>query len=492
MDSSTAKSGRSGRFGDSNSSTDVENDMDNDQSKLGDEDIVWIEGNLELAEDSEENILQQTASRLLNNQGSSPISIHENDQVIRITSSSAIDIDGILDNNIEDQEMDSGLDSADVNKPEEHTKAEALIVTSQFLDRNLFKFQGCSEDDHQEKALRLHFKEIFTTGKWTGIDDLPDMTLEVWRLLGRGIGISCQNIGSPPELSLPRSQAHQLLQRDCTPHLWENQFMISTTFHIDSIMAMPTSLQVANHGIEFNMSPQYIHNIRNDLHIKIHINQIPGRKPVTVTLDMVPHFRLGIIPGLVHLELFVFLPGLYDECRPSNFPTQEQLTRFFDHLLLPALASQTDSHYAQYLPSSYAHAKKNAQAASAEGFKCRKMLKEINFIHHLPSEYLGNVWNYIMDHVRDPGFHEFGNIILFLNGKNLDSRFKKATPLDSFSNFLHCLKYTLDLQYLEKETTWIDFGREVVHPAMGIPEQPIKEHSDHADKTHTLLCKIVV
>ncbi|KAF8534805.1 hypothetical protein BDD12DRAFT_895038 [Trichophaea hybrida] len=115
------------------------------------------------------------------------------------------------------------------------------------------------------------------------------------------------------------------------------------------------------------------------------------------------------------------------------------------------------------------------------------MSKEINFIHHLPSEYLGNVWNYIMDHVGDPGFHDFGNIILFLNGKNLKTRFKKATPLDCFSNFLHCLKYTLDLQYLEKETTWIDFGKEVVHPAMGIPEQPIKGHSDHADKPHTLL-----
>ncbi|KAF8525023.1 hypothetical protein BDD12DRAFT_870892 [Trichophaea hybrida] len=498
-----AKSGRSGRFLGSNSSTDVENAMDNDQSEQGDEDILWIGGNLELDEDSEENILQRTASRLpitkviFPSCCSFPISIRENDQVIRITSSLAIDIDGILDNNIEDQEMEPGLDGADVNKPEERTKAEALRVTSQFLVRNLFEFQGCSEDDHREKTLRLRekrgedilpdrgictiqdlvditedavdrdFKEIFTTGKWIGIDDLPDMTPEVWRLLGRG----------PPELSLPLSQAHQLLQRDCTPHLWENQFMISTTFDIDSIMAMPTSLQVANHGIEFNMSPQYINNIRNDLHIKIHINQIPGRKPVTT----------GIIPGLVHLELFVFLPGLYDESRPSNFPTQEQLTRFFDHLLLPALASQTDSHYAQHLPSSYAHAKKNGQAASAEGLKCRKMSKEINFIHHLPSEYLGNVWNYIMDHVGDPGFHDFGNIILFLNGKNLKTRFKKATPLDCFSNFLHCLKYTLDLQYLEKETTWIDFGKEVVHPAMGIPEQPIKGHSDHADKPHTLL-----
>jgi hypothetical protein len=43
------------------------------------------------------------------------------------------------------------------------------------------------------------------------------------------------------------------------------------------------------------------------------------------------------------------------------------------------------------------------------------------------------------------------------------------------------------LQYLEKETTWIDFGKEVVHPAMGIPEQPIMGHSDHADKPHILL-----
>ncbi|KAF8534216.1 hypothetical protein BDD12DRAFT_809543 [Trichophaea hybrida] len=129
----------------------------------------------------------------------------------------------------------------------------------------------------------------------------------------------------------------------------------------------------------------------------------------------------------------------------------------------------------------------NGQAPSAEGLKSRKMSKETNFIHHLPSEYLGNVWDYIMDHVGDPGFHDFGNIVLFLCGKNLKTRFKKATPLDCFSNFLHCLKHTLDLRYLEKETTWIDFGKEVVHPAMGIPNQPIEGNSHHADKPHTLL-----
>ncbi|KAF8535275.1 hypothetical protein BDD12DRAFT_893466 [Trichophaea hybrida] len=232
-------------------------------------------------------------------------------------------------------------------------------------------------------------------------------------------------------------------------------------FDIESIMAMPTSLQVANDGIEINMSPQYIHNMQNDPHITIYINQIPGPKPVTVRLHKVPHFRLGIIPGLVHLELFVFLSGLYDETRPSNFPTQQQLTRFFYHLLLPALASQPDSHYAQHTLSSYAHAKMNRQAASAEGLKSRKMSKETNFIHHLPSEYLGNVWDHIMEHVGDPSLHDFGNIVLFLCGNNFKTRFKTAVPLNCFSNFHHCLKYTLDLRYLEKETIWIHFGKEV-------------------------------
>ncbi|KAF8536858.1 hypothetical protein BDD12DRAFT_746919, partial [Trichophaea hybrida] len=259
------------------------------------------------------------------------------------------------------------------------------------------------------------------------------------------------------------------------------------TFDIDSIMVMPTSLKVANHGIEFNISPQYIHNIQNDLHFKIHINQISGQKAVTVRLDKVPHFRLGIISGLVHLELFVFLPGLYDETRPSNFPTQQQLRRFFDHLLLPALARQTDSHYAQHIPSSYAHVQMNGQAPSAEGLISRKMSKETNFIYHLPSDYLGNVWDSIVDHIRDPGFHDFGNIVLFLCGKNLKIQFNKTTPLNCFSNFLHCLKHTLDLRYLDKETTWIDFGKKVVHPAMGIPNQPIGGNSHHAVKPHTLL-----
>jgi hypothetical protein len=51
---------------------DVENDMDNDQSGQGDEDILWIGGNIKLDEDSEENILQQTSSRLPNNNSNFP------------------------------------------------------------------------------------------------------------------------------------------------------------------------------------------------------------------------------------------------------------------------------------------------------------------------------------------------------------------------------------------------------------------------------------
>jgi hypothetical protein len=58
IDGGTAKLGRSGQFLDLNSSTNMENDRDNDQSEQGDEDILWIGGNLEVDEDSEENILQ--------------------------------------------------------------------------------------------------------------------------------------------------------------------------------------------------------------------------------------------------------------------------------------------------------------------------------------------------------------------------------------------------------------------------------------------------
>ncbi|KAF8536857.1 hypothetical protein BDD12DRAFT_889018 [Trichophaea hybrida] len=184
--------------------------MDNDQSEQGDEDILWIGGNIELDEDSEENILQRTSSRLPNNNSSFPRLISQNDQQIQITSLLAIDIDGILDNINEDQEMYSGLDGADVNEPEEYTKVEALRVSSQFLVRNLFEFQGCSDDEHREKtlcrrekceedtipdrgictieclvglteeAVGRDFNEIFTTGKWTGVDQLPDMSPEVW------------------------------------------------------------------------------------------------------------------------------------------------------------------------------------------------------------------------------------------------------------------------------------------------------------------------
>ena len=69
---SIVKLGRSGRFLGSNSSTDVENDMDNDQSEQGDEDILWIGANIELDEDSEENILQRKCSRFPNNLGNFP------------------------------------------------------------------------------------------------------------------------------------------------------------------------------------------------------------------------------------------------------------------------------------------------------------------------------------------------------------------------------------------------------------------------------------
>ena len=68
----------------------------------------------------------------LNSLGSFPRFIGQNDQQIQITSSLAIDIDGILDNNIEDQEIDPGQDGADVNTREKCTRRKLSELLHNF------------------------------------------------------------------------------------------------------------------------------------------------------------------------------------------------------------------------------------------------------------------------------------------------------------------------------------------------------------------------
>lgn len=84
---------------------------------------------------------------------------------------------------------------------------------------------------------------------------------------------------------------------------------------------------------------------------------------------------------------------------------------------------------------------------------------------------LGAAWDKMMTLVQRPGLKDFRNMFLFINAKNLKTATKRDSLEECLTSFRAQWAESCDLQYLEPNTTWIDYGREIVHPYAQRPGQ---------------------
>ncbi|KAI5836733.1 hypothetical protein DFP73DRAFT_601927 [Morchella snyderi] len=239
----------------------------------------------------------------------------------------------------------------------------------------------------------------------------------------------------------------------------------NTTFDIDSVMALPQSLAVAKHGLKVYFYPPRFMNIQKDLHIRFSVLNPKTNRNNTVTIQKIPHFLIGQFFGFGELKLFLFLPKLYCPNKQTNFLTDSDMERFYNRLLLPAIYSTCPSDIIQRIPASLAKAKQNSFARGTES-KNKKtntfgFSQMIGFL--LAPCYLSDIWRYMQIHSSDDGLQDFGDMFLFLDGKDFKTITRYNNPERCFRSFFDLWRITCDERHLDPNTTWLDYGKEVVN-----------------------------
>jgi len=374
-----------------------------------------------------------------------------------------------------------GLEQAEVR--------HAIKKTARFLVKNMFTFQGCQNGEHQQ-ALRQHHHEIRTQEEDRPVLDLEEMVASFARIIpfpeaiiqpGEWIdplnpsipdldqleSICCGVFREYQENDTEKHPVRFTLLGSEPPHYDQGSPVeLLVQFDIDSILALPSSLAIAAQGMSINLHPSFMQNIRSDLHIKLPLPTSVSSTRSARICD-IPHFQLGNLVGPLNIAVYIIIPGLYCRDRPTNFPTQHQLARFFDNLFLPSLYATATADYLQHIPVSYEDARLKALASGAEkfGFDSSEPSSRIQLLrYHLPNKLLHDVWESVLAKTQLPGNHDFKGIQIFLNAKNMKTETKRSTPQSCFTDFLTLWSQSCNGTYLHPHTTWIDYGKEIVYP----------------------------
>ena len=391
--------------------------------------------------------------------------------------------------------------------------ANAVHKTAQFLVNNIFTFQGCDKGDHgralrevRDKHIRDDGNPIISIRKLVAAFSRKISFPEALIPAGDWMNPLHPNVPQPDQLEsiccgvFPEYLDHDgqssssdtvhtskvpatLSLLGSEPLRFPPEVELSVQFDIDSILALPSSLAIASQGLTINLCPSYMQNIRSDLHIKLPLPPSISSTRSASICD-IPHFQLGSLVGPLNIAIYILLPALYERGRSSNFPTQDQLARFFNKLFLPAVYDNATADYLQHLPASYEDARSKALASGMErlsAFDPYQPHARLQLLrYHLPNKLLHDVWDSVLARTLLPGNHDFDGIQIFLNAKNMKTESKRPTPQSCFTDFLILWAQCCCGNYLHPRTTWIDYGKETVYPVAQMHRaDDTTEHWDH-------------
>ncbi|KAG0123463.1 hypothetical protein HOY82DRAFT_544235 [Tuber indicum] len=248
-------------------------------------------------------------------------------------------------------------------------------------------------------------------------------------------------------------------------------FPIQSSYDIDSFIAKAKSLSIAKHGIRFQVCPNPLYNLTKDLHLSLPISEslLSGNIRIhNVPIHKIPHFRLGTIFSSFHLPLYVFLPQLYDfTSSTTTYLTNELLQKWMDIGFLPSLHQYYSADILQHLPVSFESAYEDIYARGREsGIKDMNNNSEMGRrqeIHYFLPEYcLEEVWHNMIQLSLRPGYHQFQDMFLLLDAKDLKLMTKGSTPEASGKKFWHFILQDINAQELDPSFQFLDLGQEIM------------------------------
>lgn len=340
-------------------------------------------------------------------------------------------------------------------------------------------FHGCTEDEHNEK-LREHMEaaggrhhelnEVFNDVNFPSVLGLVDMitperlarqqdpTPEQWEAMFCGVS---------------RANGHEYPMNVCLHKERTQAVEPDVAFDVDSFLGFATSLAMARKGLWYQPAPQMRQNMRSDVHLETNIfrssrDPEQAEQASTAMLRDVPHFLLGRIVGAHDITLHVLFPHIEPTQDKFVSLSREQLTRWTDKVLNPALYKYYPAHYTQHLPASYRHAWANSKSHQVEGRKIEtaSYQSQMSLGHHLQPQRLGAVWNDIIETIDNtPGLADFREPQLFFQAIGTKLQFKTdascPTLLDAMEAFESYFEDLIDPQFVQLDRFYTDIGKEI-------------------------------
>lgn len=305
-------------------------------------------------------------------------------------------------------------------------------------------------------------------GKWISEDQFSRITPFQWRSILSGYVAEPGNYAQPtkpPTLSLLRSDT-----RSCPKGTLRS-------FDIDSILGIPSSLAFARIGIDITFAPQFVRNIQSNLHVQLNVpmqSTSEGRNDFITnrSLHLIPHFYLGRVCSIFPIDIYCFLPSLYQYNTGTNFLNERQLSQIIDHIILPAVYDSCPADLLQHYPSSYADACARSSAAGTEmRTNATRTSGRLQSIHYtIPGKYLEAITLRMHQYARSRLQSQYQDLVLFINAKNLKTLTKQSKPLDCFRNFLNMWNISCNAQFLPATATWIDYATELAPASSALTE----------------------
>ncbi|KAK3617754.1 hypothetical protein LTR22_026631 [Elasticomyces elasticus] len=350
-------------------------------------------------------------------------------------------------------------------------------------------FHGCTEDEHEEK-LRQHMEtvggrhyelnEIFNDVNFPSVLGLAEMitperlarqqdpTADQWEAMFCGVSRKSES-EYPINVCLYKEQT-QAAELD-------------VTFDVDSFLGFATSLAMARKGLWYQPAPQMRQNMKSDVHLETNAfrsgpdPEQPPRASSAMLRD-VPHFLLGRIVGAHDITLHVLFPHIEPTQEKFVSLSQEQLTRWTDQVLNPALYKHYPAHYTQHIPASYRYAWANSKSHQVEGRKIETASYQAQMAlgHHLQPQHLGAVWNDIVETINTiPGLADFREPQLFFQAIGTKLQFKTdsshPTLLDAMEMFESYFEDLIDPDFVQLERFYTDIGKEICAPTSLLQRQ---------------------
>ncbi|KAG0122978.1 hypothetical protein HOY82DRAFT_619738 [Tuber indicum] len=258
--------------------------------------------------------------------------------------------------------------------------------------------------------------------------------------------------------SISFEKNHLLLRRNITT---------LSSYDIDSVLAFPSSLRFSKLGIKIAFAPARYANIQSDLHIRVPLRHVKRAKSriQSAPISDIPHIHLGQVTGADEYKIFLLFPQLMHDGQATNYLSDTDLARFYDNIFIPAIEEHCPANLLQHLPGSFEMAKFNAEAP---GYESRTRITGTNrrtqsLLYHIPYRYLHQIWLSVQATSRLPGNHDFQDIIIFLNAKNLKLTTTSSDPTTTINLFNQEWNRVCDLSAIDPTATWLDLAQETVH-----------------------------